>query len=66
MERSQMKPTIGSHYSNDDDRHYRFSRKAEPPWYPERGLHPDGYVMIVCLVLAIAALFGVWWTEGGL
>ena len=61
-----MKTIISSHYSNDDDRHYRFARKAEPPWYPERGLHADGIVMIVCVLLALGMAFFVWYTEGGL
>ena len=58
--------SISTHYSNDEDRLYRFARRADPPWYPELGFHPDAIVMIVCLVLAVAALFGVWYTEGGL
>ena len=58
--------SIGTHYSNDEDRLYRFARRADPRWYPERGIGADAIVMIVCLVLAIAALFGVWYTEGGL
>lgn len=59
-------PTISSHYSNDDDRHYHFARRAEPPWYPERGLHPDGIVMIITIIIALGTLAGVWWMEGGL
>ena len=58
-----MKPDIGSHVDNDRDSLYRFSRKAEPPWYPEQaGWTPDAIVMTVALVLALAALFGVWYT----
>ena len=61
-----MKPIIGSHSDNDRDSLYRFARRADPPWYPERGLGADGIVMIVCLLLALAALAGVWITEGKL
>jgi len=61
-----MKDNIGSHYSNDDKRLYEFSRKAEPPWYPEPRFGPDGIVMLICFILAIAALFSVWYTEGKL
>ena len=61
-----MKPTISSHYSNDDDRHYRFSRRAEPPWYPERGWGPDAVVMCIALFIAVLTLAGVWYVEGGL
>ena len=61
-----MKPTISSHYSNDDDRLYRFARRSEPQYYAPRGLHPDAIVMVCCLVLAVAALIGVWYAEGGL
>ena len=61
------KPVIGSHSDNDRDNLYRFARRSEPQWYPEpAGWTPDAIVMIACLVLAIAALFGVWYTEGGL
>ena len=55
---------ISSHHSNDDKRLYEFPRRADPPWYPERGLHPDAYVMIICLVLAVTALAYVYFTEG--
>ena len=61
-----MKPTISSHYSNDRDNLYRFARRAEPPWYPERGIGADGVVMIACLLLTIAALAGVYFSGGGL
>jgi len=61
-----MKPTISSHYSNERLSLYSFARKADPPWYPERGWGPDAIVMVCCLVLAVAALIGVWYAEGGL
>ena len=58
-----MKHIISTHYSNDDDRLYRFARKAIPPFYPERGLGPDGIVAICCVLLAIATGIFVWATE---
>jgi len=61
-----MRYDIGRHYSNDDKRLYEFSRKAEPLWYPKRGLGPDGYVMIATVILAICALIFVYLVEGGL
>ena len=60
------KDRIGTHSMFDDDRHWRFARKAEPPWYPERGVPPDAVLMIVALFIAVLTLFGVWWSEGGL
>ena len=58
-----MKSSIGSHYSNDDDRHYRFARRSSPQWYPERRIDPDQIVLIVCAGIAVgiaAALIGGW------
>jgi len=60
------KNRIGTHSMFDDDRHWRFARKAEPPWYPERGMQPDAWLMIVVLVLTLGALAAVYFTGGGL
>ena len=61
-----MKPIIGSHSDNDRDSLYRFARRAEPRWYPERGMQPDAWLMIVVLVLTLGALAAVYFTGGGL
>ena len=53
-------PTISSHFSNDDDRHYRFARRADPPWYPESSKWtPDHLVFIVCLMVIVAIVLGL-------
>ena len=60
-----MKPDIGSHVDNDRDSLYRFERRSIPQYYPEpAGWTPDAIVLVICLVLALAALAGVWYTGG--
>ena len=56
-----MKPFISSHVDNDRDSLYRFARRADPPWYPERGIDPDQIVLIACAVILVgivAAIIG--------
>jgi len=59
-----MKPTISSDARFDDERYWKFARRSDPQYYAPRGIGADGVVMIACLLLAIAALAGVWYTGG--
>jgi len=63
---NDYRSSIGTDSRFDDEKYWKFARRSDPQFYAPRGLHPDAIVMIVCLVLAVAALFGVWYTEGGL
>jgi hypothetical protein len=52
------KDRISSHHSNDEWRHYEFSRRSGLPWgYFRRGLSVDAVVFValtICLILGMA------------
>lgn len=62
-----MKPTISSHYSNDDWRLWEFTRDSKLPMgYFDQRISPDSIVVLLTVVVAVLTVAGVWWTEGGL
>jgi hypothetical protein len=61
-----MKPTISSHYSNDNHSHYEFARRADPPWYPDSRISVDAMVMIATCIFAFGTALFVWYMESGL
>ena len=58
-----MKRKTTPHLNEYNPDHFVTPRRL-PRFQPDRGLYPDGYVMIVCLVLAVTALAYVYFTEG--
>jgi hypothetical protein len=56
----KRKPTPYLNEYNPD--HFQ-TRRRMPEFQPERGLYPDGYVLIAVLVLAIGTAFFVWYFD---
>jgi len=62
-----MKRTPTEYLNEYDPRHFWTERRGMPPWHPpRRGLDVDTVVFIIITIIAALAVFGVWWTEGGL
>jgi hypothetical protein len=58
-----MKHEYLNEYNPD---HFVTPRRSDPPWKPGESFPTDYSVAIIVMVIAMLALFGVWWTEGGL
>ena len=47
--------------------HFWTARRSMPPWHPPHpGPDVDAVVSIIVTIIAVLALFGVAWAEGGL
>jgi len=58
------KDRISSHPSNDEWRHYEFSRRSGLPWHYYRSRWtPDAIVVVVCIVSLIFAIGILWVTQ---
>jgi len=63
--RLKRKPTPTPYLNEYDPNHFQTPRRC-PGYQPDRGLFPDGYVMIISLIISLAALALIYFTEGGL
>jgi len=54
------KPSISSHYSNDDPRLYSYARRADPPWFPPQRFSPDTVVVVACIIAAVVGFSAVY------
>lgn len=57
---NDYKTRIGSHAQFDDDRYWRFARRADPPIYFDRGISADWLVVAATAVCLIVALIWGW------
>ena len=49
------------HLNDYNPDHFTTRRQYDRDWQPERGLYPDGWVAIICVVLALVALALSWY-----